>query len=186
MSALHFRSMLVRRSTGWSITRSQASMGGCGRASRPRTPRSIETFSTRAPWGKSMPRKKMSLQPLCERSIRTAVRSTRTGKGCSGEARRFSAGRNIQRMVGRMAHAKHPLVAADRADAAADLVGQGLKAQGLVGGGQGAGDGVARPVAFFGRAKFIDRLFETPAQQPGVAFERHQGFGTAGSLAGRW
>ena len=34
------------------------------RAVAPRTLRSIETLSTRAPSGKSMPRKKMSLQPL--------------------------------------------------------------------------------------------------------------------------
>ncbi len=94
-------------------------------------------------------------------------------------------------MVGRMAHAKHPLVAADRADAAADLVGQGLKAQGLVGGGQGAGDGVAGAEPLFDRAEFIDRFFETPAQETRVAFERHQGLGRyplagGGSLAGRW
>ena len=35
----------------------------------------------------------MSLQPLCERSMRTAVRSTRIGKACSGDARCFNAER---------------------------------------------------------------------------------------------
>ena len=50
-----------------------------GAVSRPCTPRSIETFSTRAPSGKSIPRKKMSLQPLCVRSMRTGVRSRRIG-----------------------------------------------------------------------------------------------------------
>ena len=50
---------------------------------------------------------------------------------------------DLQRMVGRVSHAEHPLVAADRSHAAANLVGEGLEAQGLVGSGHGAGDGVA-------------------------------------------
>ena len=77
------------------MTRSQTSIGGCGPASRPRTPRSTDTFSTRAPWGKSMPRKKMSLQPLCERSMRTAVRSTRIGNGCANVECRMSSFRRF-------------------------------------------------------------------------------------------
>ena len=58
----------------------------------PRTARSTETLRTRAPSGKSMPRKKMSLQPLC-------VRSMRTGRGFAqdrerhGGAARSSSGR---------------------------------------------------------------------------------------------
>ena len=52
----------------------------------PRTARSTETLSTRAPSGKSMPRKKMSLQPLWVRSMRTGVRSRRIGKTpCDGQ-----------------------------------------------------------------------------------------------------
>ncbi len=81
-----------------------------------------------------------------------------------------------------MAHAEHPLVAADRAHAAPDLVGQGLEAQGLVGGGQGAGDGVAGAESFLDRAKLIDRLFEPPAQEPRIALERHQGLGVRRKL----
>jgi len=36
-------------------------------------PDRLDTFRTRAPSGKSIPRKKMSLQALCDRSIRTGA-----------------------------------------------------------------------------------------------------------------
>ena len=139
-SALAFRSTLTSRSTGSSITRRYTSIGGRGCASRPRTPRSTETFSTRAPSGKSMPRKKMSLQPLCDRSIRTGVRSHRIGKQAALPGRAAAARWRIRSgwSLG-MPDAEHPLVAAHRADAAAHLVGQGLKPQLVIGGGQGAG-----------------------------------------------
>ena len=60
-------------------------MGGRGApVPLPRTLRSTEMLSTRAPSGKSMPRKKMSLQPLCVRSMRTGVASCRMGNSpCS-------------------------------------------------------------------------------------------------------
>ena len=48
-----------------------------------------------------------------------------------------------QRLIGGMADAEHPLVAAHCADAAADLVGQRLKGQAVIGGRQGAGESIA-------------------------------------------
>ena len=82
ISALAFRSTLTSRSTGSSITRKNVSMGGRGPppSSAPRTLRSTDTLSTRAPSGKSIPRKKMSLHPLCVRSMRTGVASCKMGK----------------------------------------------------------------------------------------------------------
>jgi hypothetical protein len=77
-SAEACRSTLVKRMIGSSITRNHASTGGFGRVKpelAPRTARSMEMLKTRAPSGKSMPRKKMSLQPLWVRSMRTGVTS---------------------------------------------------------------------------------------------------------------
>ena len=79
-SAVALRSMLVSRITGFSITRRYASTGGLGFASRPWTPRSTDTLITRAPSGKSMPRKKISDHAECVRSMRTGVVSRRMGK----------------------------------------------------------------------------------------------------------
>ena len=59
------------------------------------------------------------------------------GEGVFRSGAASQGGADFQGVVGGVAHAEHPLVAADRADAAADLVGQGLEADGLVGGGQG-------------------------------------------------
>ena len=67
-----------------------------------------------------------------------------------------------QRLVGRVAHAEHPLVAADAADAAADLVGQGLEGELLVGGGEGAGDRVAGAGLALLLEEKVDRLLEAP------------------------
>ena len=140
----------------------------------PRTLRSMEMLSTRAPSGKSIPRKKMSLQPLCVRSMRTGVASRRIGKQGLGCLARQQFGADAQRIVGGMAGAEHPLVAAHRAHAAAHLVGQRLEAQRAVGGGQRAGDGRARPVGGLGRQEDIDGLLEAALQQVGVAGEGNQ------------
>ena len=51
MTPADARSTLARRKTGSSITRKQASTGGRGAESRPRTARSMETLRTRAPSG---------------------------------------------------------------------------------------------------------------------------------------
>ena len=84
----------------------------------PRTARSIETLSTRASSGRSMPRKKMSLHPLWLRSIRTGVASCRMGNGSPG-ARFSKFGAHAQRIIGRMPGAKHPLIAAHQSERSA-------------------------------------------------------------------
>ena len=53
-------------------------------------------------------------------------------------------GPDAQRLILRMAHAKHPLVAAHRTHTATDLVGQSLKRQPMISRRQGAGNGIAR------------------------------------------
>ena len=73
-----------------------------------------------------------------------------------------------------MAHAEHPLIAAHGTDAAPHLVRQRLNAEPMIGGGQRAGNGVARPVLFLAAQKHLDRLLEAPLQQMGVALERDE------------
>ena len=87
----------------------------------------------------------MSLQPLCVRSMRTGVDSRSIGKQAAAR-RPEQLGAEAQRIIGRMAGAEHPLVAAHGAHAAAHLVGQRLEAERAVGGGQRAGDRGARPM----------------------------------------
>ncbi len=70
-----------------------------------------------------------------------------------------------------MAHAEHPLVAPHGTDAAPHLIGQGLDAEAVIGGGQPAGDGVAGAVLFLTGEKHFDRLFEAPLQQMGVGLK---------------
>ncbi len=102
------------------------------------------------------------------------------GEGLIGRGAVLQCSAYFQRMVGRMAHAEHPLIAADGADTAADLVGQSLKADGLIGGGQRTGDGIARTESGLDRAKIVDRLLKPAAQQMHVAGERHEGLAGAG------
>ena len=83
-------------------------------------------------------------------------------------------GPEAQRMVGRMAHAEHPLIAAHRAHAAAHLVGQRLKAEPVIGGGQRAGNGRAGAVGGLRRQEDFDRFFKPALQQVLVAAERNQ------------
>ena len=68
-----------------------------------------------------------------------------------------------------MAGAEHPLVAANRANAAAHLVGQRLKTQGAVSGGQRAGGGGARARGGLALQKDVQRLPESAFQQAGIA-----------------
>ena len=74
-------------------------------------------------------------------------------------------------MIGRMTHAKHPLIAADGAHAAPHLVGEGLKREPLIGRGQRAGDGVAGAFGFLHGEKILDRLRKSAAQQMFEALE---------------
>ena len=113
----------------------------------------------------------MSLQPLCVRSMRTGVASRRIGNSGSPAARQ-QFGADAQRIIGGMADAEHPLVAAHRAHAAAHLVGQGLEAQRR---------DSRRPARWRWRRSApsrglrgqedVDGLFEAALQQVGVAGE---------------
>ncbi len=64
-----------------------------------------------------------------------------------------------------MPRAKHPLVAADRADAAANLGGEGGEGEFVIGGGEATGGGVVGGGVFEVVAKLIDRLIEPALQQ---------------------
>ena len=90
---------------------------------------------------------------------------------------------DAQRIVGGMAGAEHPLIAAHGAHAAAHLVGQRLEPQRAIAGGQGAGDGGARSGGGLRREKDVDGLLESPLQQMGVAGERDGGADRSGGMA---
>ncbi len=85
-----------------------------------------------------------------------------------------------QGLVGRMADAEHPLIAAHRAHAAAHLVGQRLKAQAAVSGGQGAGDGLAGSLGGLDGQEDVDGFLETALEQVQVAFVGHLAAGCVG------
>ena len=142
-----------------------------------RTARSMEMFSTRAPSGKSIPRKKMSLQPLCVRSMRTGVVSRRMGK-TGAPVQKFAP--QVQRVIGGMPGAEHPLVAAHAAHAAAHLVCQRLEGERFVTGGERTGDGGARAPLDLRRQEDIDGLFEAALQQVRVSREGNRRGGPGG------
>ena len=79
-----------------------------------------------------------------------------------------------QRMVRRMPHAKHPLIAADGAHAAPHLVGERLKREPLIGRRQRAGDGVAGAFGLLRGEKFFNRLGKPAVQQVLETRERNQ------------
>ena len=86
-----------------------------------------------------------------------------------------------------MADAEHPLVAAHRAHAAPDLIGQGLEAQAVIGFGQRTGDGVRGAVCRLHGEKAVDGLFKAALEEVGVAVVRNQACASAyPALAGRW
>ena len=78
-------------------------------------------------------------------------------------------GAQAQRIIGGMPRAEHPLVAAHGANAAADLIGEGLKAQAAVSGGERAGDDRARPLGALGGQELVDGLLEAALQKMDVA-----------------
>jgi len=63
------------------------------------------------------------------------------------------------------------LVAADAADAAADLVGEGLEGEALIDGGEGAGNTVAGGLGALGFEEDVDGFLEAAAEEVFVAFE---------------
>ena len=128
----------------------------------------------------------MSLQAQCVRSMRTGVRSRRIGKQPSGAALQ-QFGPEAQRMIRRMAHAEHPLIAAH---ASARCAAPGRPASGKP---RRDRRRPARwkcaslgPSVFCTVRKLFDRLLEPALQQMLVALERnHARCASAGASPGR-
>src|SRR5688500_10234175 len=76
----------------------------------------------------------------------------------------------------RMAGAEHPLIAAHGADAFSHLVGQRLKREPMVSGGEGAADAIVHAVAIKHSEKLGNRFGKTALQQIFVAIEWHKAF----------
>ena len=96
-----------------------------------------------------------------------------------GEQRRTRAGiqkfgAQAQRVVGGMPGAEHPLIAANGAHAAAHLVGQSLKREPVVAGGEGAGDSRAGPLFGLRGQEDVDGLLKAALQQVGISGERDE------------
>ena len=72
-----------------------------------------------------------------------------------------------------MAHAKHPLIAAHRADAAPHLIGERLESEPVIRGGERAAQRVARSVGLLRGGENLDRLLETALEQLLVAVKRN-------------
>ena len=75
----------------------------------------------------------MSDQPLCDRSSRTDVFSTRMGKRASSDSALEQPRMNPQRMLVDAADAEHPAIALAAPNRAPHLIGQGLKGDLFVG-----------------------------------------------------
>src|SRR5687768_8170445 len=80
-------------------------------------------------------------------------------------------------MIVWMAGAKHPLIAAHGADAFAHLIGQRLKGEPVVSGGERAADAIVHAIAIKDSQKLRDRFGKSPLQQIFVAIEWHKAFG---------
>jgi hypothetical protein len=74
-----------------------------------------------------------------------------------------------------VSHAEHPLVAAHRAHATADLVGQRLESQPVISCGQGAGDSVTGTFRLLHRQEMVNGFFEPALEKMLVAFEGDEG-----------
>ena len=78
---------------------------------------------------------------------------------------------DAQRVLGRVTHAKHPLVAAHGADGFPHLVGEGLESELVIGGGEGRGNCIAGTLFALGGKEGIDSLGETPREEMTVSLE---------------
>ena len=117
---------------------------------------------------------KENVTPPAVRKIhphRSAFREDRIRVSGTGAAKKLLV--DSQRMIGRVAHAEHPVVAADRAYASSHLVGQGLKSEGMIGGCQGAGDSIAWTVTVLDAKEDLNRLLEPATQKVQVSRVRH-------------
>ena len=84
-----------------------------------------------------------------------------------------------------MAGAEHPVIAADRADRATHLVGQGLEAQAAIGGGQGGREGSVGPAVFLDAQEGVDCFFEAASEQVFAAGEGDQPAGVGAGTVGQ-
>ena len=82
-------------------------------------------------------------------------------------------GADAERLVQRMAEAEHPGVAAGGTDGAADLVGERLKREGVMGGGEGAGERLARAMGGLGSGEDRNGLFKAALEQVAKSLVRH-------------
>ena len=83
-------------------------------------------------------------------------------------------GSDAEWLIEGMSHPEHPLIAADGADAASDLVGQGLEGEAMVGGREGARDAVAGSVVGLVSEEGGDGFVEPTAEEMVVAGERDE------------
>ena len=87
------------------------------------------------------------------------------GSGRAGRCgQEFAA--ETQRVVGWMAGAEHPLIAADGADAATDLVGERLEREAAIRGGESAGEAVADAVRGLSGKEDADGFFIAAVEEP--------------------
>ncbi len=103
----------------------------------------------------------------------TAVREVHADRGSLTQERERGAekfGSDAERLVGGMTDAEHPLVAADRADAAADLVGERLEPEVVIGGSERAGDAVGRRAP----EEDVNGFLEAAVEEMFVPGKRHQ------------
>ena len=96
------------------------------------------------------------------------------GAVAGAAAQQFRA--NPQRLIERMSHAEHPLIAAHRTHAAPHLVGQRLEGEAMIRRRQRAGNAVAWAIGILDGKKILDGLFETTLQKLFVALEGNQPF----------
>jgi len=94
-------------------------------------------------------------------------------------------GPQAQGVVGGMAHAEHPLVAAHRTHAPADLVRQRLEPEPVVRRRQRAGDGIARAFRLLHGQKLVQGLLEAALEQMLVAGEGDERAAAGGGGGGR-
>src|SRR5206468_11362380 len=85
--------------------------------------------------------------PAAVREVHAHGRTLSKNRVTAVAARPEKLGPKAQRLVGGMAHAEHPLVAADRAHAAAHLIGQRLEGQPMIRRGEGAAERIVWALA---------------------------------------
>jgi hypothetical protein len=69
------------------------------------------------------------------------------------------------------------LIAPDGADTAADLVGEGLEGEAVIGGSEGGTEGIAGTLGGLGAEEGVDGFFETAVQELLIAVERDMAAG---------